>query len=227
MSAPATAAGPVDAEAEYFQAVEEYFVSRRGDPLLLSNADWLLIGRWRRAGIPLRIVLRGIRDALDGHAHSWGHARKVRSLRYCEQEVATASERWHRAVRFGQDGELAQAQHLASLADTLRQQQGLPAQVAAMCATLASELAADAAAECEPARLELSLQERERRLLKVVRDALDAQTLRELEMAIEQDFAPYRERMPAPVLEQVRSEALARHLLERMGLPRLTLFHAG
>jgi hypothetical protein len=28
-----------DPEAEYYQTVEEYFVSRRGDPLMLSNAD--------------------------------------------------------------------------------------------------------------------------------------------------------------------------------------------
>jgi hypothetical protein len=86
-----------DAEAAYYQGVEEFFVSRRGDPLLLSNADWLLIKRWRTQGVPLRIVLRGIADALDAHAHSWGRSRKVGSLRYCESEVESARERWERA----------------------------------------------------------------------------------------------------------------------------------
>ena len=37
-------------------------MSRRGDPLMLSNADWTLIHKWRLAGMPLRIVLRGIAD---------------------------------------------------------------------------------------------------------------------------------------------------------------------
>ena len=76
-----------DPEAEYFQTVEEFFVSRRGDPLFLSNADWLLVRRWRRAGLPLRVVLRGIADALDGHAHSFSRETKVGSLQYCAAEV--------------------------------------------------------------------------------------------------------------------------------------------
>jgi hypothetical protein len=61
---------PADPEAAYYQEIEEFFVSRRGDPLTLSNADWLLIRKWRKEEVPLRIVLRGIADALDGHAHS-------------------------------------------------------------------------------------------------------------------------------------------------------------
>ncbi len=75
-----SAVAAADPEAGYYQAVEEYFVSRRGDPLFLSNADWNLVRRWRLAGIPLRVVLRGIRDALDGHAHGWSRQRKVGSL---------------------------------------------------------------------------------------------------------------------------------------------------
>ena len=92
-----------DPEAEYFQTVEEFFVSRRGDPLFLSNADWLLIRKWRRAGVPLRVVLRGIVDALDGHAHSFSRDRKVRSLAYCAAEVDVAAERWRRALALGRE----------------------------------------------------------------------------------------------------------------------------
>jgi pyruvate ferredoxin oxidoreductase beta subunit len=48
-----------------YQTIEQEFVSRSGGPLAVSNVDWLLMRRWRKAGIPLRIVLRGVRDALD------------------------------------------------------------------------------------------------------------------------------------------------------------------
>ena len=78
--------------------VEEFFVSRRGDPLFLSNADWHLIRKWRQAGMPLRVVLRGIRDALDGHATSFSRDRKVGSLAYCAREVEAARERWRSAL---------------------------------------------------------------------------------------------------------------------------------
>ncbi len=60
-------------------------MSRRGDPLFLSNADWNLVRKWRLAGLPLRVVLRGIRDALDAHAYGWSRDRKVGSLAYCAQ----------------------------------------------------------------------------------------------------------------------------------------------
>ena len=92
-----------DPEAAYYQAVEEYFVSRRGDPLFLSNADWNLVRKWRLAGLPLRVVLRGIRDALDAHAHGWSRDRKVGSLAYCAREVDAARERWERALALGRE----------------------------------------------------------------------------------------------------------------------------
>ena len=92
-----------DPEAAYYQAVEEYFVSRRGDPLFLSNADWTLVRKWKTAGLPLRVVLRGIRDALDAHAHGWSRDRKVGSLSYCAREVDAARERWERALAIGHE----------------------------------------------------------------------------------------------------------------------------
>jgi hypothetical protein len=49
--AAVTSAPTGDPDAEYFQSIEEHFVSRRGDPLFLSNADWLLIRDWRQAGL--------------------------------------------------------------------------------------------------------------------------------------------------------------------------------
>jgi hypothetical protein len=101
----APAAHAAHEEAAYYQTIEEFFVSRRGDPLFLSNADWLLIRKWRRSGLPLRIALRGIADALDGHAHSWGRKRKVGSLAYCAAEVDAARERWQRALSFDDEAE--------------------------------------------------------------------------------------------------------------------------
>ena len=212
-------AGPVDPEAQYFQAIEEYFIERRGDPLLLSNADWLLIRRWRRAGIPLRIVLRGIRDALDAHAHSWGRTRKVGSLRYCEHEVAQACERWHRALRLGQDGELGHSAQLEALVRGMREARKLPIALADVCAGVARQIEIGHS-EIGPAALEGWLQEREQQVLRAVRHALGEQALADVQAGIERDLAPYQERMPARVLEQVRQEALARALLGHFGLPR-------
>jgi hypothetical protein len=42
---------------------------------------------------------------------------------------------------------------------------------------------------------------------------------------VARDLAPYGGRMPPRVLEQVRTESVARRVLDAHGLPRLSLFH--
>jgi hypothetical protein len=211
----------VGSEAAYYQAIEEFFVSRRGDPLLLSNADWLLIRRWRRAGIPLRIVLRGITDALDAHAHSWGRGRKVGSLHYCAAEVDAAQERWGRALAGGGDvGSLTE--RLDGLEKALASPRGLGPAAAAVLAKILAGLPSirhRAAAE-----IEAELGASERKLLAAIRREMDPQALTRAEDDVEADLAPYRARMPEKVATQIRGDALARTLLGAHGLPRLTLF---
>lgn len=47
-------------EVEYFQTVEEYFLQKRGNPMLLSPKEWSLIREWHDALIPHEVVLRAI-----------------------------------------------------------------------------------------------------------------------------------------------------------------------
>ena len=131
---------PTDPEAAYYQAVEEYFVSRRGDPLFLSNADWNLVRRWRLAGLPLRVVLRGIRDALDAHAHGWSRERKVGSLSYCAREVDAARERWERALALGRDEGLDAAAALRGFAADLERARDLGPRARPVAVELAREM---------------------------------------------------------------------------------------
>ena len=45
----------------YFTEIEDHFRATRGTrAFILSPLDWALIETWRDAGIPLKIVLRGI-----------------------------------------------------------------------------------------------------------------------------------------------------------------------
>jgi hypothetical protein len=211
-----------DPEAAYFQTVEEFFVARRGDPLFLSNADWLLIRKWRRAGIPLRVVLRGIADALDAHAHSFARSRKVGSLAYCAAEVDAASERWRLSLAGGEDRPPAVA--LESLGAVLEAAKGLgPAGREA-----AGHIAAEMRRRASDSRPEQSswLATAEKRLVRALARDLGPAAIASLETEVEAVLAPYKTRMPEKVLSQIREESLARRLLEGQGLPRLSLFHA-
>ena len=213
-----------DPEAGYFQAVEEFFVSRRGDPLFLSNPDWLLVRKWRRAGLPLRVVLRGIADALDAHAHSFARERKVGSRAYCANEVEAAAERWQRALALGSEGALDLP---AVLLDFAREVESAPLgpKGAAVAPTLARELRARATPS-PLAEIDEWLRREEATLLAALAADLGAARVEAVERAVEEALAPYAGRMPARVLAHIRAESRARRLLEAYGLRRLSVFHA-
>jgi len=227
--APRVSGGPspvaqsraVDEEAAYYQAVEEFFVSRRGDPLFLSNADWLLVRDWRRAGIPLRIVLRGIEDALDSHAHSWSRERKVGSLRYCAAEVDVARERWERALATGSEPE-----ELGGARDRLVAALGAAASLGAESQLVAREVLERLVVEAGATSArgtEAWLAEREARMVAAIRrENPDLAARASAEVAGE--IAPYRARMPPRVAQQIEDDAFTRRLLAAYGLPRLSLF---
>jgi len=224
MSAAAGLPAPADPEAAYYQTIEEFFVARRGDPLFLSNADWLLIRGWRKAGTPLRVVLRGIADALDGHAHSWGRHRKVGSLAYCAAEVEVARDRWQRALALGEEPGAGPDAALSAFADAL-DQAPLDGDARVHAARLAAEIRGWAGDPPPLRDVEAMLAERESVLLARVRDLVSADRLAELERAADAELAPYASRMPAAVLAQIRGDSVARRVLALYGIPRLSLFH--
>ena len=224
MSALAGLEAPADPEAAYYQTIEEFFVARRGDPLFLSNSDWLLIRGWRRAGTPLRVVLRGIADALDGHAHSWGRHRKVGSLAYCAAEVDVARDRWQRALALGEEPGAGPGAALSAFADAL-DAAPLKGGDRAYAARLAEEIRGWAGDPPPLREVEAVLAERESALLARLRDRVSADQLAELERAADAELAPYASRMPASVLAQIRRDSIARRVLAEFGIPRLSLFN--
>ena len=224
MSALAGLPASADPEAAYYQTVEEFFVARRGDPLFLSNADWLLIRGWRKAGTPLRVVLRGIADALDGHAHSWGRHRKVGSLAYCAAEVEVARDRWQRALALGEEPGAGPDAALSAFAEAL-DQAPLHGEDRVHAARLATEVRAWAGDLPRLRDLEAMLAERESELLARLRALVGEDRLAELEAAADAELAPYVARMPAAVLAQIRGDSIARRVLAQYGIPRLSLFH--
>jgi hypothetical protein len=213
-----------DPEAEYYQTVEEYFVSLRGDPLMLSNTDWNLVRSWRLQGLPLRIVLRGVRDALDAHAHGWSRDRKVKSLAYCKAAVDTAGERWRRALALGGDEGQDAAEALRGFARDLGAARDLGPRGRAQAAAIAGELLQRVEAGSLDA-VTAWLSERETRLLAAIQEDLGPERVRALEAEVDAGLERWRSRMPAQVIETLRRESLARRVLEAHGLPRLSLFH--
>ena len=83
------------ADRDYFETIEEEFIRLRGAPLLLSPADWRLVERWRKEGVPLFLVLESIRLVFERRAERHAASpeaqqKRVTSLRYCRSAVEKA-----------------------------------------------------------------------------------------------------------------------------------------
>ena len=198
---------------------------RRGDPLFLSNADWLLIRKWRRAGMPLRVVLRGI-------------ARRPRLARAFLRARPQGGEpgvlrgrggRGRRALAARPGGRRAGGRRRAPSArwPALAGRPRLPARPrAGRARKIAAEMREREQSTRAPSS-RAALAAAETQLLARARDAtLATRSVARVEAEVERGAAPLSgPRMPAKVLAQMREESRARRLLEAHGLPRLSLFH--
>lgn len=225
----------------YFTEIEEHFQRKRGTALLLSTLDWALIETWKDAGIPLEAVLRGIDAAFERYAQRPSR-RKVNSLAYCAQEVLSAAEEMKEAA-VGAPRKQQQAEkgfQTSEVISFLRRnaEQLLQAELPQGLAS-ASALAQDTARTLQglaigledqtlPARLE-DLERRLTVLEEKLFAALLAATPDEQVIAVrteaDRDLAPYRRKMTAAQIEQLQKQYVHKRLLEKYGLPRLSLFY--
>lgn len=221
----------------YFTEIEEHFQRRRGTILLLSTLDWALIETWKDAGIPLEAALRGIDAAFERWERRPSKTRKVNGLAYCAQEVLAAAEEMKEAevgtaraekpdAGFAPEGIAAYMERNASVIAAARA--GLPE----ISRPLAAETAQSLRGLSGEIKLRAGLEDLERRLT-VLEDKLFASLLAatpdEQLLAVrteaDRELAPYRRNMSAPQIEQLQKQYVHKRLLERYGLPRLSLFY--
>jgi hypothetical protein len=226
----------------YFTEIEEQFQRRRGGILLLSTLDWALIETWKDAGIPLEAVLRGIDGAFERYEKR-PTKRKVNSLAYCAQEVLAAAEEMKEAVVGASSGEpeakkpagfqvgeiVAFLRRNADLLLTakLPERPGISGRAAgqATAGTL-RELASEM--ENITPRLE-DLERRltvlEEKLYAVLLAATPDEEIVAVRAEADRELSPYRRKMPAAQIDQLQKQYLHKKLLEKYGLPRLSLFY--
>ena len=214
---------PEAGDRAYFEKIEEEFIRLRGAPLLLSPADWRLADRWQREGVPLHVVLAGIREVFRRRAEREAKApeaaqKRVSSLRYCRSAVETA---WSEQKELG-DGAAVRpkraaidvTERLASLANSV------PAALPDPDSWRRRILAlGGAAAEVEERLIELDLE-----LTQGAFDALPAEdreaVLAEAEVILERTAG----RVDEDRRTDLRQRLVRRLVRARCGLPLLSLF---
>jgi hypothetical protein len=223
----------------YFTEIEERYQKRRGSVLLLSTLDWALIETWKDAGIPLAAALRGIDETFDKYERRPSKTRKVNSLAYCAQEVlATAEEMKEAAV--GTQGESASIdekggfdahavaeylEHNAKLLDkiSLVHVRDAAGDTAVNLRSLAASVREVGASQGEDLERRLTVME-EKLFALVLANTPDDAVLKVREEA-DAAMAPYRRKMPSAQIEQLQKQFVHKRLLEKSGVPRLSLFY--
>jgi hypothetical protein len=232
----------------YFTEIEEHFQRRFGSILLLSTVDWVLMETWKDAGIPLEAVLRGIDVTFEHFETRPSKTRKVNGLGFCSQEVLAAAEAMKEAAvgvapassasakslagqGFEPETIAAFLRHNADLLETAKLPQSAVISVPAVAAESAATLRR-LAAEIENRKPPSRLEDLERHLT-VLEDKLFAALLAatpddeivSVRAQADRELAPYRRKMAAPQIEQLHKQYVHKRLLEKCGLPRLSLFY--
>lgn len=228
----------------YFTEIEEHYLRRRGTHLLLSTLDWALIETWKSAGIPLEAVLRGVDDAFDKYDQRISRSKKVNSLAYCSQAVLAAAEDMKEAAIGTTNEEKAPREpgfETAQIAEFLRENASklekakLPERPGFATGALAREGAASLRELAETIErtgklprledLEQRLTVMEEKLFAVLMTATPDEDLVNVRAEADRDIAPYRRNLTAAQVEQLHKQYVHKRLLERSGVPRLSLFY--
>jgi transcription termination factor NusB len=214
----------------YFTEIEEHFQRVRGTSLfLLSPLDWALIESWKNADVPLEAVLRGIDTAFEKWRGRKHKTQMVNSLTFCAQAVLTEAQIMAGTLHRPAAQESAPPFPLDDLRDYLARNAVTVRQAGADYAGIADALDRLAA---EAENHYRDLEELERRLTvldeKLIATARSRQTddqLLDARRDLDAQLRPYRSKMTAEHLALLEKQYLERNLLEKMALPRLSLFY--
>ena len=209
----------------YFTEIEEHFQRARGTGLfLLSPLDWALIETWKNAGVPLEAVMRGIDAAFEKWRGRKVKTQMVNSLAFCAQAVLTEAQIMAGTVRPRRES--APPFTLGELRAYLERNASSLAPVHEEIAASLRKLAADAEQHyADLEALEQRLTVLEEKMIAIARTRQSDEDLLAARREMDRQLRPYRGKMTADQLVMLEKQYLERSLLEKAGLPRLSLFY--
>lgn len=224
----------------YFTEIEEYFWKKRGAALLLSTLDWALIDSWKQAQIPLEAILKGIDRTFEKYEARRRKTRKVNSLAYCHQEILAAAGEQDRATLhlpsavdpFPREEVTKFLESNAAALENASEQfevSGRP-ESAATFRALAASLREQASAAHSDAPLDFEEVERrltvlEDKMYSTLLQAAEESDLVSIRAEMDRALAPFRSKMTAEQIALLEKQFQQRKMLEKAGLPRLSLFY--
>jgi hypothetical protein len=230
----------------YFTEIEEHWQQCRGTVTLLSPLDWALIESFQESGIPLEVVLRGMETAFAKQAKRPSKVQKVNSLSYCSQAILSEFERFQESsVGKHEPGESVSARDQSERENLVQMMERTAGQliqvservhreglsvgeeffesIARTLQSLKQEVIASAHLDFE--QLEMRLSMLEDRILATLSAALSDEVLLSLRTEVNQELNRHRRGLKAEHLAMLEKKMMSKKLLERFGVPRLSLFY--
>ena len=230
----------------YFTEIEEHWQQCRGTVTLLSPLDWALIESFQDSGIPLEVVLRGMEAAFAKQAKRQSKVQKVNSLSYCAQAILSEFERFQESAvgkhELANSASMQAQSERENLVQMMERTAGQLAQVserigreglslangffesiAETLQLLKEEVSASTHLDFE--QLEMRLSMLEDRILATLFAALSDEVLLGLRTEVSQELNRHRRGLKAEHLAMLEKKMMSKKLLERFGVPRLSLFY--
>lgn len=200
----------------YFRELEAAFLRLRGSGTLLAADDWQLASAWRRAGVPLDLVIATMERGFARQRERRSR-RGISSLRYFRAAVAAA---WDERRELQAGGTRAEQRPLA-----------VPERLAALAASLPPELPgverlaeqiralSGSVAEVEPLLARL-----DRALLERLEGGLEEAERAAIERSVERALVPLGDRIEPAERQRTAERLRVQALRRRWRLPLLSLF---
>lgn len=214
----------------YYTEIEEHFRRTRGSGLfLLSPVDWALIEAWKAAGVPLEAVLRGIDTAFEKWRSAKRRFRQVNSLAYCAQAIHEEAQRMVTGASAPTQASAAAApfdeQDVRTYLEVNAAKLRRDATFNEVAEALEKLAASPEAYSKDFEQLEQRLTVLEDKMAGLAKARTSAEELLSMRQELEASLRPYRGRMTADQLAMLERQFLEKRVLEKAGLPRLSLFY--
>ena len=205
----------------YFTEIERYYQTKRESFTLLSTLDWVLIETWKDQGIPLEIVLEGMDRAFSKTK------RKISSLAYCANAVAAVAEE-QKDLRTEEPAPPEfSAEEVKTYLDRLAEEVcaigGTFPEFQGRLNSIGDAIRGQNTSDLRSG--ETALNALEEKLIAIMKIAAEENALIEVQREVEGSLSPFRSKMTVEQLTMLEQQLLKRKLMERYGVPRLSLFY--
>jgi hypothetical protein len=228
-------------EEEYFQLIEDYFIQKRGNPMLLSPKEWALIRDWHEAQIPEEVVFRAIDRGFE--KKKMDEEKSPVSLNYFKRIVKSEYKRFLKAKEGAAAQPESQQETAANIQQYLEKLQAHLEESEKQASEKGNQSLADLLRGCrerlssqilqslvenptmELQRVEHQLTTLEKEIEQVLLSTISETELNKYREDAMRELKTFEDKIDLPVYQQMITRALIKSVRKLYNIPRLSLFY--